>query len=92
MAPSDPMPDVREALHLLADVLADVLSKRARETKVDAAPSGSNPSPRSTGRRRRKGPPPPPVETGLSVTEDNRARARRGLMRAGYLPARSNGS
>jgi hypothetical protein len=76
---------VRAALHLLADVLADVVEQRAPSVLVDSSADESNgPTRPAASRRHRRAPRMPPVlDAKLSVSDENRERARQALLRRG---------
>jgi hypothetical protein len=72
---------LRDALHQIADLLADALTPNP----VDGPPGQSEcPSPKRRKPRHRRAPPMPPViEATVAVTDENRQRARQALLRRG---------
>jgi hypothetical protein len=76
---------VRDVLHRVADLIADLLEERARSNPVAAGPDRRECPKRPAASPRRRAPRmPPKVEHRLDVTADNHDRARLALLRRGY--------
>lgn len=76
---------VRAALHLLADVLADIAEQQGASNRVESSRDERNgPTRPAATRRHRRAPRLPPVrDAKLSVSDENRERARQALLRRG---------
>ena len=78
-------PDVRAALHVIADAVADALEQRVVARSDDQSDVCPGPSHSTRKAARRRAPRMPPVvHAELDVTPDNRQRARQALLRRGY--------
>ena len=78
-------PDLRTALHVVADALADALEERAVDTSNEQSDVSPGPLPSKRKRGRRRAPRMPPViRSELDVSPDNRERARQALLRRGF--------
>jgi hypothetical protein len=76
---------LRAALHLIADVLADIAEQYGASNRVDSSADGRNgPKRPAASRRHRRAPRmPPTIDTSLPVSDTNRERARQALLRRG---------